>query len=61
MIPISKPLLGQEEKDAVWRIMQSCRLMQGQKVKDFEEKFAHYIGTKHAVAMNNGTTALHLA
>ncbi|MCG2827545.1 MAG: DegT/DnrJ/EryC1/StrS family aminotransferase, partial [Thermoplasmatales archaeon] len=36
-------------------------LAQGEKVKEFEEKFAEYIGVKHAVATSNGTTALHLA
>jgi dTDP-4-amino-4,6-dideoxygalactose transaminase len=61
MIPIAKPLLGDEEKKAVSDVLDSGMLAQGKKVKEFEEKFAEYIGTKHAVATSSGTTALHLA
>ncbi|MBU4256202.1 MAG: DegT/DnrJ/EryC1/StrS family aminotransferase [Candidatus Thermoplasmatota archaeon] len=61
MIPIAKPLIGDEEKKAVLDVLDSGMLAQGEKVKEFEEKFAEYIGVKHAVATSNGTTALHLA
>lgn len=61
MIPIAKPLFGDEEKKAVSDVLDSGMLAQGEKVKEFEEKFAGYIGTKHAVATSSGTTALHLA
>lgn len=59
MIPIAKPLLGEEEKRAVREVLDSGWLVQGPKVKAFEEAFAKYIGTKHAVAIASGTAALH--
>jgi len=61
MIQIAKPLIGKEEKEAVQRVMDSGIIAQGPKVKEFEEKFAEYIGVKHAVAVTSGTTALHIA
>ncbi|MFA5772373.1 MAG: DegT/DnrJ/EryC1/StrS family aminotransferase [Thermoplasmata archaeon] len=60
MIPIAKPILGDEEKKAIASVLESGMLAQGPKVKEFEEKFSKYIGTKYAIATNNGTTALHL-
>lgn len=61
MIPIAKPMVGDEEKKAVSDVLDSGTLAQGKKVKEFEEKFAEYIGAKYAVATSSGTTALHLA
>lgn len=61
MIPIAKPLLGDEEKRAVLEVLDSGMLAQGEKVKTFEAAFAEYIGVKHAIATSNGTTALHAA
>ncbi|MBU4256058.1 MAG: DegT/DnrJ/EryC1/StrS family aminotransferase, partial [Candidatus Thermoplasmatota archaeon] len=46
MIPIAKPLIGDEEKKAVLDVLDSGMLAQGEKVKEFEEKFAEYIGVK---------------
>lgn len=60
MIPIAKPVLGEEETKAVASVLESGMLAQGAKVKEFEEKFAKYVGTKYAIATNNGTTALHI-
>jgi len=57
-IPIAKPLLGREELEAVRKVFESGILVQGEKVKLFEEKFAEYIGVEHAVAVANGTMAL---
>ncbi len=59
MIPISKPLIGPEEEKAVLEVLKSGMIAQGPKVKEFEEKFAAYCGSKHAIAMNSGTAALH--
>ncbi len=59
LIEISKPYLGQEEIDAVIGVLKSGFLAQGPKVKELEEKFADYCGTKYAVAMINGTVTLH--
>jgi len=58
MIPIAKPLIGKEEEKAVAQVIRSGMLVQGEKVKEFEEKFAKYCGTKFAVATDNGTSAL---
>lgn len=61
MIPIAKPILGEEEKKAVIEVINSGIIAEGPKVKEFEEKFAEYIGVKYAVATSSGTTALHTA
>ena len=61
IIKIAKPAFGDEEIKAVSEVLRSGNLVQGEKVKLFEEKFAKYIGVKHAVAVTNGTVALDLA
>ena len=61
MIPIAKPLIGDEEIEEVVKVLKSGFIAQGPKVAEFEEKFAEYIGVKHAVATSSGTTALHTA
>ena len=60
-IPISKPVFGREEVEAVRKVLQSGMLVQGEKVKSFEKAFANYIGVDHAVAVTNGTIALDVA
>ena len=60
-IQIAKPVLGREELEAVREVFESGMLVQGEKVKLFEEKFAEYIGVQHAVAVANGTVALDVA
>jgi len=61
MIPIARPLLGPEEAAAIRDVLESGQLVQGPKVEAFENAFATYVGRKHAVAVANGTAALHLA
>ena len=61
MIPIARPSIGDEEKKAVDAVLDSGMIAQGQKVKELEDDFAQYIGTKYAAATNNGTSALHTA
>ncbi len=61
MIPIARPVIGEEEKKAVLEVLSSGIIAQGPKVKTFEDAFAGYIGVKHAVATSSGTTALHTA
>lgn len=58
---MAKPLLEEEEKRAVLEVLESGMLAQGQKVAEFEQKFAEFIGVKHAIATSSGTTALHTA
>jgi perosamine synthetase len=61
VIPIARPQLGEEEKQRVWEAMASGSLAQGPRVRELEEGFAAYVGTRHAVATSSGTTALHLS
>lgn len=61
MIPIAKPMIGEEEIEAATRVLRSGRLAQGPEVEAFEQEFAEYIGTDHAVAVCNGTVSLQCA
>ncbi len=61
MIPIGKPVLGDEEKRAVMAVLDSGMLAQGKVVAEFERQFAEYVGAKFAIAVGNGTQALHVA
>jgi len=61
MIPISKPFIGEAEKQAVMDVLDSGMLAQGPRTAKFEERFAQVCGVKHAIATSSGTTALHLA
>jgi perosamine synthetase len=60
-LPFHKPDIGTAEIDAVVDTLRSGWLTTGPKVKQFEADFANYIGCGHAVAVNSGTAALHLA
>ena len=60
-MPIAKPLMGEEERRAVIEVLESGQLAQGEKVAEFEERFAAFCGVKHAIATSSGTTALHTA
>src|SRR5256886_8731259 len=61
MIPIARPILGEEELAAVREVLASGMLAQGPKVKAFEATFARDLGRKHGIAVANGTAALHIA
>jgi dTDP-4-amino-4,6-dideoxygalactose transaminase len=61
MIKIASPSIGRDEIKAVIEVLKSGMLAQGQKVKEFEEKVAEYVGVKYAIATSSGTTALHTA
>ncbi|RLF84343.1 aminotransferase DegT, partial [Thermococci archaeon] len=61
MIPIAKPLIGDEEINGVIGVLKSGMLASGKEVKEFEKEFAQYLGAKHAVAVVNGTAALDVA
>ena len=57
----AKPLIGDEECAAVERVMRSGMLAQGPEVKAFEEEFSAHFGLGRAcVAVNSGTSGLHL-
>ena len=60
-IPPAKPLIGDEERAAVDRVLCSGMLAQGPEVKAFEEEFSEHFGLGRAcVAVNSGTSGLHL-
>ncbi len=61
MIKLAHPIIGDDEKRAVIAALESGQLAQGPRVAAFEQAFAAYVGTKHAVAVANGTAALHVA
>ena len=61
MIPVVKPLLGEEEIKKVSEVLTSGLLASGETVHQFETAFAAYIGTRYAVTTTNGTTALDIA
>lgn len=60
-IPIARPVIGQDEISAVKDVLESGKLAAGENVIQFEKQFAEYCGTTQAVAVNNGTAALHAA
>lgn len=61
MIPVQRPYLGENELNAVKRVFDSRWLGMGSATKEFEEQLQKYIGAKHVIAVNTGTSALHLA
>ena len=61
MIPMARPLIGEEECEAVLDVLRSGQLVQGRVVEAFEQRFAEMCGVEHAIATTSGTTALHLA
>ena len=61
MIPIARPVIGEEEKAAVMKVLQSGTLAQGPAVETFEEAFAAWLGVRHAVAVGSGSAALLVA
>jgi perosamine synthetase len=61
MIQIAQPLFGNEEVEAVLRILTTGQLAQGNYVSTFEQRFAKLCHVREAVAVSSGTAALHLA
>lgn len=61
MIPYGRQTIGEEDIQAVQQVLRSDWLTQGPWVERFEEKLARYCGARFAVAVANGTAALHLA
>ncbi|MGB0879287.1 MAG: UDP-4-amino-4,6-dideoxy-N-acetyl-beta-L-altrosamine transaminase [Polaribacter sp.] len=60
-IPYGRQYIAQDDIDAVVETLQADFLTQGPKIKEFEEKFAKYVGAKYSVAVNNATSGLHLS
>ncbi|MCE4027321.1 DegT/DnrJ/EryC1/StrS family aminotransferase [Microbacterium sp. Au-Mic1] len=60
-IPPAKPIIGDEEREAVDRVLRSGMVAQGPEVAAFEAEFsAHFVQGRPAVAVNSGTAGLHL-
>lgn len=60
-IPVAKPWIGDEESQAISRVLATGWVTQGPEVARFEDEFRQAIGAGHACAVSNCTTALHLA
>lgn len=60
-IPLSRPDLSEMEIEEVLGVLRTPWLSLGPKVLEFEERFAAFVGVRHAVAVANGTCGLHLA
>lgn len=61
MIPAAKPLIGEDERKAVDAVLASGGLAQGPQVAAFEDEFSAVVDGVHCVAVNSGTSALHMA
>ncbi|MGE8421559.1 MAG: DegT/DnrJ/EryC1/StrS family aminotransferase, partial [Sphingobacterium siyangense] len=60
VIPYGRQHITEEDIQVVIDTLKSDYLTQGPKIKEFEDNFASYVGAKYAVAVANGTAALHL-
>lgn len=60
-IPYGKQFISEEDIEAVVEALRSESLTQGPKIAEFENIFAEYVGSRYAVAVSNGTAALHLS
>ena len=61
MIPAAQPIIGDDERAAVDKVLQSGMLAQGSEVKGFEDEFSEIVANRHCIAVNSGTSALHMA
>jgi dTDP-4-amino-4,6-dideoxygalactose transaminase len=61
LIRLASPIIEDDDRAAVLDALDSGQLVQGPRVEAFERAFAAYCGVGHAVAVNSGTAALHLA
>ncbi len=59
-IPYGRQQITEQDIQAVTATLKGDYLTQGPKIAEFEKAFADYVGAKYAIAVNNGTTALHL-
>jgi dTDP-4-amino-4,6-dideoxygalactose transaminase len=60
-LPFARPSITERERQAVLEVLDSGWITTGPRAKLFEERFAETVGTRHAVALNSATAALHLA
>ena len=50
--------IGDEEKEAINRVLESGKISEGVCVSEFEKKWAEFVGTKYSVLFNSGTSAM---
>ena len=60
-IPLAKPEITDADREAVMEVLRTPHLSSGPKIGEFEQAICDYTGSKHAVAVNSGTSALHIA
>ncbi|MFB7217349.1 DegT/DnrJ/EryC1/StrS family aminotransferase [Streptomyces sp. NPDC002596] len=61
MIRAAAPVIGEDEIEAAVRVLRSGMVAQGPEVAAFEEEFSKFVDGRHCVAVNSGTSALHLS
>lgn len=59
-VSLAEPDIGEDEAQAVYEVVRSGWISEGKLVREFEDQFASYVGSKHAIATFNGTVGLHL-
>jgi len=60
-LPFALPLLGEEEKQEVLKVLESGWITTGPRAFEFEKKIAEYVGASHAIALSSCTAALHVS
>jgi perosamine synthetase len=60
-IPLAKPEITEADREAVLGVLRTSSLSMGPKLQEFEQAICDYTGSKHAVAVNSGTSALQIA
>lgn len=57
-VPVGDFRIGEEERRAINDVLDSGRITEGERVREFEKEWARYIGTRYAIAVSSGTSAL---
>jgi dTDP-4-amino-4,6-dideoxygalactose transaminase len=60
-IPAARPVIDEADIEAAVRVLRSGMVVQGPEVKGFEDEFSQVVGGVHCVAVNSGTSALHMS
>ena len=60
-IPLAKPEITDVDREAVMEVLRTPHLSMGPKVGEFEQAICDYTGSKYGVAVNSGTSGLHIA